>query len=224
MPDIFDIDASSGVLSRRLANNELLTTTFEELSGGRLNLSGGHIIDTFTGEDLAELDFTRQSRVQQMGDGRLLLQQEVFDQDLNTFHKRGGADAIGFNYQIEIPTGEIISGDIPLAFTSEIGAKLIVRHFELAEPYFEAFYPHYSPITGEVINLPPDARLATADEVKMRAIQGFLLDKERDTLERLAAQAITDETGKVLEHVYDVALFLARSVVNEVTAMHVREL
>lgn len=231
MPDIFDVDITTGKLRRKLEDGTELETTIGELGGkvpgsdrDRLQLSGRMIRDGETGQFIGALSAEGLNRIEQLGDGRLLLFRPLQREEVNQSRYQGGRDAVSFNWEMELPTGLIINGEVPFSMIANVDARLIARSTDTPNPRFESLVPEINRETGVIENLPLDARFATPDEAIQRNMVAVLLDRFRNVIEDIKAMALTDETGRTMETDYDVAEFIARGAIKNISALHVREL
>lgn len=224
MADTFNIDVSTGALTRTLDDGTEITTTLDELSGGRLTLEGNRIRDLDTGRFVTQLSSLRDNTVTNLGEGRLLLNRSISESELNSAVFAGASDAVGFDWELELPTGERVGASAPISMVTGVGSILAINEAATGAARFADIVPEIDPVTGEITNLPEQYRLASASEAMSRSLEGYLLSKQRDLMERMSVMGLEDETGRVMETAYDVAAFIARSIGVSFSTLSTREI
>lgn len=225
VPDIFAVDLESGLLSRVIADTgEVIETTIEDLSGGRLSIQGTIIRDIESGRIVSNLSLRRTNYIEQLGSGELLQQRPKSLAELNSSLASDGMDAVSFSYSITLPDGREFGSESTVASVTPISGIVIVRSGEHGTLEFGTLIPDLSELTSEILNMPEGWRVATPDEATQRAMVGYLMNTARDELDIIAGARIQDDEGNFLESAYEVAHFIAKTGLFDIVGLQLRQL
>ncbi len=223
--DIYSINLDTGSLETIVSETgQVINSTIDELSGGRLTLQGTDIIDTSTGEVISSLNPQEQNYIQQLGEGQLVLQRPKAVQDINNVIESGGIDAVSFGYDLTLPDGRSFNRLVDQTTVTPIEGLVIVRPTETGGMEFATIVPTYEGTT--ITNIPEGFRLATPTEAIQRAITGYLMSdlQTREDLELIASARVQDENGNYMESAYEVAQFISRTGFFNIAALMLKQL
>lgn len=212
----YHFDPGSGLFRYADPRYGEVTANLEVLTGGNYRVVGrsiqvlGDVPGLRRGQFIGSLSILTPARLVAYGGGRATVFNALPASEIGAERRITGNYVVSASAQIELPSGEVRSVDLPFTATNKIGTSLTVREVAGRIANYSYVSNIRDPVTGQMEQPGAGYRFATPQESVIRAMIGQLFDKSFGVLAELATLGLKDENGNALETESDVAAYIAR--------------